>query len=123
MALPGVRTDLPPGVPPNDAMYSPLVVPENIYHADPTSLSSTGGARTLIRQTPKQFYNDRHEPQKPKPEYDFGHCAHKMVLGEGNQFKVMDQKFMVSPRTVSSPKSPQRPACGRPLRRKRGWTV
>nr|WP_234901644.1 PD-(D/E)XK nuclease-like domain-containing protein [Mycolicibacterium fluoranthenivorans] len=73
-------------------MYSPLVVPENIYHADPTSLSSTG-ARTLIRQTPKQFYNDRHEPQKPKPEYDFGHCAHKMVLGEGNQFKVMDPKI------------------------------
>lgn len=90
--MPEIRTDRPPGVPPNDGMYSPLVVPEDVYHSDPTSLSSSG-ARTLLKLTPEQLNHDRHEPPKPKPEYDFGHCAHKMVLGEGNQFKVMDPRI------------------------------
>lgn len=90
--LPQARGDRPPGVPPNDALYTPNVVPEDVYHGDPTSLSSSG-ARTLLKETPAQFFHNRHEPPKPKPEYDFGHCAHKMVLGQGNQFKVMDPRI------------------------------
>lgn len=85
--IPGARSDQPPGVPPNDGIYSR--VPEEVYHGDPTSLSSSG-ARTLVNTTAEQFYYELHQPPKPKPQYDFGHAAHKMVLGEGGQIKVLD---------------------------------
>ena len=85
--LPQARTGRPAGVPPNDGIYSSIA--DTVYHADPTSLSSSG-ARTLSNQTAEQFFHDQHQPPKPKPQYDFGHAAHKMVLGEGGQIAVLD---------------------------------
>lgn len=74
-------------VPPNDGMYEKI--PEAVYHGDILSLSSSG-ARELLALTPEQFDFNRRQPPGPKPEYDFGHAAHKMVLGEGQQLFVLD---------------------------------
>ncbi|SCX34490.1 PD-(D/E)XK nuclease superfamily protein [Mycolicibacterium fluoranthenivorans] len=81
------RSGYPNGVPPNDGLYSRI--PENVYHGDHTSLSSSG-ARTIFNTTPEQFLDERNEPRNPKPIYDFGHAAHKMVLGEGAQLVCVD---------------------------------
>lgn len=74
-------------VPVNDGVYEG--VPDTVYHADPHSLSSSG-ARTLLNKTPAEFLEDRNTPPKPKPQYDFGHAAHRMVLGAGSDIAVMD---------------------------------
>lgn len=77
------------GVPPNDGIYSAMAVSELTYHSDLESLSSSG-ARDLMKDTPAQFHFNRHEPRDPKPQYDFGHAAHKMVLGAGGKIAVLD---------------------------------
>lgn len=74
-------------VPKEDGWYPR--VPESVYHADPDSLSSSG-ARLLIKETPEEFRHQQDQPPDPKPQYDFGHAAHKMVLGEGQQIFVLD---------------------------------
>lgn len=75
-------------VPPNDGFYPR--VPEAVYHADQGSLSSSG-ARKLVRpSTPEKFRAEQLDPPNPKPQYDFGHAAHKMVLGEGGQLVRVD---------------------------------
>lgn len=61
------------------------------YHADTTSLSSSG-ARTLVNLTPAEYQAEINEPPNPKPQYDFGHAAHKMVLGEGAQLVTVDAR-------------------------------
>ena len=76
-------------VPPNDGIYPRI--PDDVYHGDHDSLSSSG-ARTLLNLTPAEFDEQRQQPPKPKPQYDFGHAAHKMVLGEGAQIAVLDPK-------------------------------
>jgi hypothetical protein len=81
------RMELWLAVPPNDGIYGRI--PERVYHADRTSLSSSG-ARTLLKETPAAFEAQRQEPPNPKPQYDFGHAAHKMVLGEGSQLVKVD---------------------------------
>lgn len=59
------------------------------YHADPDSLSSSG-ARTLLWSTPAKYLEERQTPPNPKPEYDFGHAAHKFVLGKGADIVTVD---------------------------------
>lgn len=77
------RVDLMQAVPPNDGFYSR--VPDAVYHADRASLSSSGARKLLEPSCPAIFHADQQEPPNPKPQYDFGHAAHKMVLGEGSQ--------------------------------------
>jgi hypothetical protein len=60
------------------------------YHQDPVkggSLSSTGARRLLAPSCPAKFrwYADHPEI---KPEYDFGHAAHRAVLGIGAEIAV-----------------------------------
>jgi hypothetical protein len=81
------RMELWMAVPPNDGIYGRI--PDQVYHADRSSLSSSG-ARTLLKETPAAFDAQRQEPPNPKPQYDFGHAAHKMVLGEGTDLAVLD---------------------------------
>ena len=81
------RMELWQAVPPNDGIYGSI--PDLVYHADRTSLSSSG-ARLLLKETPASFDMQRQEPPDPKPQYDFGHAAHKMVLGEGTQLVRVD---------------------------------
>lgn len=74
-------------VPANDGWYTK--VSDTIYHSDRVSLSSSG-ARTLLKETPAEFRAKQDEPPNPKPQYDFGHAAHKMVLGEGSDLVRVD---------------------------------
>lgn len=62
------------------------------YHRDPVvggSLSSTGARRLLAPSCPAKYrwYADHPEI---KQEYDFGHAAHRAVLGIGAEIAVLD---------------------------------
>lgn len=63
-------------------------VPESDYHAD-TQLAprlgrslSTSGAKVLL-QSPAKFHWQREHGSPPKDAFDFGHAAHRLILGEG----------------------------------------
>jgi hypothetical protein len=56
------------------------------YHADPVpegSLSSSGVKKLLPPSCPALFKHERDHGQPHKKTFDFGHAAHKMVLGVG----------------------------------------
>jgi hypothetical protein len=76
-------------VPANDGIYQH--VSETDYHADSDSLSSSG-AKTIINLTPAEYMAQQLEPPNPKPQYDFGHAAHKMVLGRGGDLVRVDAR-------------------------------
>lgn len=61
-------------------------MPAEEYHRDPVpggSLSSTGARKLLAPSCPALFRHWQQNPQPPKREFDFGHAAHKFVLGDG----------------------------------------
>jgi len=55
-----------------------------LYHADKTSISSSGLRALLNPGCPAQFKYDRDHPQAPKREFDLGNAVHTAVLGEGH---------------------------------------
>ncbi|KQU30316.1 MULTISPECIES: PD-(D/E)XK nuclease-like domain-containing protein [unclassified Rhodococcus (in: high G+C Gram-positive bacteria)] len=58
-------------------------IPDHEYHSDKTSLSSSG-ARALLNENPAIFrWNQDHPKPAKKDEFDVGHAAHALVLGEG----------------------------------------
>ena len=65
-------------------------LPADEYHADRTSISSSGLRALLAPGCPAQFKYDREHPQPPKKEFDLGHAAHKVVLGEGEEIVVTE---------------------------------
>ncbi|AYD84628.1 RecE-like exonuclease [Mycobacterium phage Paito] len=83
------RRDYTDQVPPNDGIYA--WIDEDVYHGDMMSLSSSG-ARDLLNITPEEFDFARRVPRDPNKNYDFGHAAHKMVLGKGAKLKMLDPK-------------------------------
>lgn len=62
-------------------------IPEDEYHAHPTSLS-VSGAKVLLR-SPARFQYERLNPVR-KDTFDFGHAAHAEVLGIGAPLEVVD---------------------------------
>lgn len=60
------------------------------YQSDPARLSPNGAKKLIPPSTPARFDYDRRHPQKAKRVFDFGTVAHKLVLGEGDQFLVLD---------------------------------
>jgi hypothetical protein len=64
-------------------------IPNDVYHADRTSLSSTG-ARKLLSSTPAQFRYDLDHPEPPKKAFDIGTAAHRLVLGDGPELILVD---------------------------------
>lgn len=60
------------------------------YHADRTSISSSGLRALLAPGCPAQFKYDHDHPQPHKKEFDLGHAAHLLVLGEGPELEVID---------------------------------
>lgn len=59
------------------------------YHRDP-ALSSSGARKLLAPSCPALFRWWRDHEQAPSRVFDFGHAAHKMVLGEGPELVVVD---------------------------------
>jgi hypothetical protein len=63
------------------------------YHADPVpggSLSSTGARRLLPPSCPALYRHAADNPPEAKTTFDFGHAAHKLVLGAGADLVVVN---------------------------------
>lgn len=60
------------------------------YHADRTSISSTGLRELLDPGCPAQFKHDRDNPKPAKKEFDLGHAAHALILGDGPKLEVVE---------------------------------
>lgn len=60
------------------------------YHADRTSISSSGLRALLAPGCPAQFKYDRDHPAAPKREFDLGHAVHTELLGEGPELDVLN---------------------------------
>lgn len=77
-------------------------MPDHAYHADPVpggSLSNTG-AKILATKTGWHFDTWRKSPPTIKDEFDFGHAAHREVLGEG-----LDVALIAGPWTTNAAKA------------------
>lgn len=57
-------------------------IPADQYHAHP-ALSSSGARRLLPPGCPALFRHEQDNPTPHKREFDFGHAAHKLILGAG----------------------------------------
>jgi len=65
------------------------------YHGDPVpagSLSSTGARRILPPGCPALYRWEADNGGEHKPEFDFGHAAHREVLGIGEPLAIVDAK-------------------------------
>ncbi|MFC9700874.1 PD-(D/E)XK nuclease-like domain-containing protein [Streptomyces sp. NPDC056943] len=65
-------------------------IPAEVYHADRSSISSSGLRALLDPGCPAQFEYDRGHPSAPKKTFDVGHAAHNLVLGEGPDLVVVE---------------------------------
>jgi hypothetical protein len=81
------RTEADDVIPPEDGVYADIS--DTDYHSDKDSLSSSG-ARTLLWSSPEKFEAEQRKPPNPKPEYDFGHVAHRLILGKGSDVVIVD---------------------------------
>lgn len=75
-------------IPAKDGIHT--TVPEDVYHQDRGSLSVSGAKLLLPPSCPAKFREYQDNPPKPKRVYDFGHLAHRIVLGDGPKFAVLD---------------------------------
>ncbi|MFJ7999037.1 PD-(D/E)XK nuclease-like domain-containing protein [Streptomyces sp. NPDC096310] len=60
------------------------------YHADKTSLSSSGARKLLAPSTPAHFRYEQDNPPASTKTFDYGNAAHKLVLGNGPELVVID---------------------------------
>jgi hypothetical protein len=68
-------------------------MPIDVYHGDPVpggSLSSSGARKLLDPSCPAIYKWERDNPQPHKREFDIGHAAHLLVLGDGPELEVID---------------------------------
>lgn len=72
-------------IPDKDGIYSGIS--DVAYHADKTSLSSSGARLILEEGGPAKL---QYAPQRFSDEFDFGHIAHALILGEGSEIVVID---------------------------------
>ncbi|MCX4994297.1 PD-(D/E)XK nuclease-like domain-containing protein [Streptomyces longwoodensis] len=59
------------------------------YHSHRYALSSSG-ARTIITSSPAHFRYEQDHPQPVKKVWDIGNAAHKLVLGNGPELRLVD---------------------------------
>lgn len=84
-----------PALPDTISITEPGVydIPDAVYHADPVpggSLSSHGARLLLPPSCPALFRHYRENRRPDKPTFDFGHAAHRLVLGAGADLVVVD---------------------------------
>jgi hypothetical protein len=64
------------------------------YHADPVpwgSLSNSGAKKLLPPSCPAKFRYELDHPPARKKEFEIGHAAHNLVLGDGPELVVVDR--------------------------------
>ena len=79
-------------------------IPAEQYLADPVkggSLSSSGARRLLPPSCPALFRHEQQHGRPGKTDFDFGHAAHKRVLGVGAELVVV-QKVTKDKTTVDA---------------------
>ncbi len=64
-------------------------IPDDVYHADRASLSSSGARALLPPSCPALFRWSQDHGDPPKKAFDFGHVAHRLVLGKGADIAVI----------------------------------
>jgi PDDEXK-like domain of unknown function (DUF3799) len=77
-----VLADIQPGV------YEDM--PADVYHGDTGSLSSSGARKLLPPSCPALFKYEVDNPPPPKPHFDLGNTAHKLVLGVGPELELIE---------------------------------
>jgi hypothetical protein len=65
-------------------------LPNSEYHADKTSLSSSGARKLLPPSTPAKFRYEQDNPPAATKTFDYGNAAHKLVLGNGPELVLVD---------------------------------
>jgi hypothetical protein len=60
------------------------------YHADKTSLSSSGARKLLPPSCPAKFRYEQDNPPASTKTFDYGNAAHKTVLGNGPKLILVD---------------------------------
>ncbi|MFA4084219.1 PD-(D/E)XK nuclease-like domain-containing protein [Mycobacteroides salmoniphilum] len=60
------------------------------YHADRSALSCSGARLLLPPSTPARFRWQMDHARKTKREWDFGHMAHRVLLGAGAELCVLE---------------------------------
>lgn len=68
-------------------------IPVDEYHADPVeggSLSSSGARKLLPPSCPAIFRHEQDNPPASTDTFDFGHAAHKLTLGAGQEIEVIE---------------------------------
>jgi hypothetical protein len=65
-------------------------LPDEQYHAARDSLSFSGAKLLLPPSCPAKFRERMDNPPKPKPDYTFGHAAHRLRLGRGAEIVEVD---------------------------------
>lgn len=71
-----------------------LGVPDEEYHGDKSALSSSGARMLLPPSAPELFRHAMDSERKPKREFDFGHIAHRLLLGDGARFEVLHPQLV-----------------------------
>lgn len=66
-------------------------IPAHVYHADRTSLSSSGARKLLPPSCPAKFRYEQDHPPARKKELDFGTAVHTYVLGSGPELAVVHE--------------------------------
>jgi len=66
---------------PSEGLYD--AIPDNEYHADKGSLSSSGARKLLPPSCPAIFRYEQDHPPESNDAFDLGHAAHTLVLGYG----------------------------------------
>ncbi|MDX3230551.1 PD-(D/E)XK nuclease-like domain-containing protein [Streptomyces sp. ME19-01-6] len=83
-----VTTEAPSAIaPPALGLHTDLS--NGAYHADKTSLSSSGARKLLPPSTPAAFRYEQDHPQPASKTFDYGNAAHKLVLGNGPDLEVV----------------------------------
>jgi hypothetical protein len=96
---------------------------EETYQADPVparlggSLSSSGAKLLVPPSTPAHFKHSRDHGRPPKAAFDLGHAVHKLVLGQGAEFVVVEADNWMT-KAAKEARSAAREAGKTPLLRK-----
>lgn len=64
-------------------------IPDAAYHSIKHALSCSGAKKLLPPSCPAIYKYELDNPPESKPQFDFGHAAHKMVLGAGPEIEVI----------------------------------
>lgn len=74
-------------IPQKDGLFT---VSEVDYFADRNSLSVSGAKLLLPPSCPAKFKSRMDNPPEPKPHFDFGHVVHRLTLGAGSDYAVLE---------------------------------